>query len=116
MFPDSKIAAKFSVAETKCTYITKFGQALYFTRMLVSRVKASGPFVVMFDESLNRSTQTKQMDIHIRFWDSGYVVTWYWDSKFMGHASAETGRAFTVKSKCTSQGTDSAASNGWAFC
>ena len=61
MFPDSKIAAKFSVAETKCTYITKFGLAPYFTRMLVSRVKPSGPFVVMFDESLNRSTQTKQM-------------------------------------------------------
>jgi len=69
MFPDSKIAAEFSMAETKCTYITKFGLAPYFTIMLVSRVKASGPFVVMFDESLSRSTQTKQ--IHIRFCDSG---------------------------------------------
>jgi len=89
MFPDSKIAAEFSMVATKCTYITKYGLAPYFTRMLVSRVKASGPFV-MFDESLNRSTQTKQMDIHIRFWDSGRVVTRYWGSEFMGHASAET--------------------------
>ena len=37
-------------------------------------------------------TQTKQMDIHVRFWDEGskHVTSRYLTSQFMGHSSATT--------------------------
>ena len=46
----------------------------------------------MFDESGNKATQTKQMDIHVRFWDKGsnHVTSRYLISQFMGHSSATT--------------------------
>lgn len=65
MLPDSKIAAKFSVAEIRSTYFMKFGVTVHTKRMLVNRVKGSSPFVVMFNESLDKSNQEKQMDIHV---------------------------------------------------
>ena len=49
-----------------------------------------GCFVVLFDESLNKSTQTKQMDIHVHLYDDAKkaVVTRYLTSAFLGHATA----------------------------
>lgn len=29
---------------------------------------AQGSFVVMFDESMNRTTKSKQLDMHVRYW------------------------------------------------
>jgi len=43
----------------------KFGVTVHTKRMLVNRVKGSSPFVVMFNESLDKSNQEKQMDIHV---------------------------------------------------
>ena len=47
-------------------------------------------FVILFDESFNRFTQNKQMDIHIRFFDDGRnaVHTRYFTSAFLGYATA----------------------------
>ena len=42
----------------------------------------------MFDESLNKSTQQKQMDVHVRYWHAGQVTSRYLGSEFMGHATA----------------------------
>ena len=46
---------------------------------------------MLFDESLNKQLQLKQMDVHIRFLDSvtNKVSTHYLDSAFMGHGTAE---------------------------
>jgi len=47
-------------------------------------------FVLAFDESLNKITQSGQMDVHIRYWDevSERVMTRYVGSQFLGHATA----------------------------
>ena len=48
-------------------------------------------FVALFNESLNPSSKTGQMDLHRRYWDTtnNYVATCYYNSDFMGKPSAE---------------------------
>jgi len=53
MFPDIVIATSFSMGESKCAYVIKFGLAPYFKHILLDRIKGNGNFVIMFDESLN---------------------------------------------------------------
>ena len=45
----------------------------------------------LFDESLNKTTKSKQLDLHVRFWDNeaGQVLTRYMCSAFLGHCTAE---------------------------
>ena len=45
-------------------------------------------YVLLFDESLNVRTQTKQCDFHVRLWDGDSVISRYFNSQFMGHATA----------------------------
>ena len=80
MFPDSEIAKQFACGGQKAAYITVFGLAEHFKKLLKESVK--GPFVVLFDESLNKKMQEKQMDIHIRYWNnlSSEVTTRYFGS------------------------------------
>ena len=65
MFPDSEIAKQLACGERKAVYITVFGLAEHFKKILKESVK--GPFVVLFDESLIKKMQEKQMDIHIHY-------------------------------------------------
>ncbi|GBN89462.1 hypothetical protein AVEN_258460-1 [Araneus ventricosus] len=48
-------------------------------------------FTLLFDESLNKATQSKQMDIHVRYWCDGdqEVKTRYLTSVFLGHSEAD---------------------------
>jgi len=89
MFPDSNIASRFTCGETKCSYMLKYGLAPYFKQLLPEAVKRSPLYVILFDESLNKSTQEKQMDVHVRYWEAGEVHTRYMGSEFMGHATAD---------------------------
>ena len=90
MFPDSKIAAKFQCGETKCAYLAKFGIAPHFQTLLCEKLRQQDTdFVLLFDESMNKMTQKKQIDFHVRFWHSGEVHSRYYTSEFMGHATAE---------------------------
>ncbi|RXN15612.1 myosin-1 isoform X3 [Labeo rohita] len=43
----------------------------------------------MFDESLNRSTNNKQMDLHLRYWTGDRVQSRYFGSQFLGHSTAQ---------------------------
>ena len=45
-------------------------------------------FVLLFDESLNKKVQQKQLDIYLRFWNGNEVQSRYFTSIFMGHARA----------------------------
>jgi len=45
-------------------------------------------FVLMFDESANKATQTKRRDIHLRFWKNQQVESRYLTSQFLGHSAA----------------------------
>ena len=69
MFPDSKIANKFSLARTKCSYMITYSIAPYFASLLLEDIKHSDNFSISFDESLNSVTVNKQMDIVTTFWD-----------------------------------------------
>lgn len=73
MFPDNEIARRMSCAETKCAYVTNFGIAPHFSQLLTDRVKNQRNHVLLFDESLNDNLQSKQMDVHVRFWEDDQV-------------------------------------------
>ena len=44
--------------------------------------------VLLFEESLNRPLQFKQLYVHIRFWDGDCVSTRFFDSHCFGHVCA----------------------------
>ncbi|KAL7393201.1 hypothetical protein ABVT39_007828 [Epinephelus coioides] len=88
MFPNSDISSTFTCGADKMAYIAKFGLAIHIKDELVSKVNKS-LFVLMFDESLNEITKTKQLDVHVRFWDEGQVHSRYLGSQFMGHSTAQ---------------------------
>ena len=69
MFPDSEIARQFTCSENKCSYLCRFGLAPYFQDLFIDDIKGSDAFVILFDESLNFTTQRKQMDLHVCLWD-----------------------------------------------
>ena len=68
-------------------YLVKFGLYPYFERLLTNLMNKSSWITISFDESFNRTTQTCQMDVQIRFWDHDQkkVVTRYFTSEFLGH-------------------------------
>ena len=89
MFPDSQIASKFSCADKKAAYMTTFGLGPYLKRCQLDAIKRSENYVLLFDESLNHNTQSKQLDTYVRYWLGDSVKSHYYDSNFMGHAKAD---------------------------
>lgn len=59
MFPDSEIAAATTCGSNKTAYITKFGLVTFLTKQHTDLIVEATCFVVMFDESLNKTRQTK---------------------------------------------------------
>ena len=88
MFPDSDIAKKCTCGEKKASYLTCLGIALYFKSLLKEKIRSADGYVLLFDESLNSELEKKQMDFHVRIWNHNKVETHYYDSQFLGHASA----------------------------
>ena len=91
MFPDSKIAQSFTCGRDKIAYLIYFGLAPFFQNALFDKLKTVSTFVILFDETLNKFTQTKQMDLYVRFWhdEAQIVITKYFGSLFLGHATAD---------------------------
>ena len=87
MFPDSEVAKNFSCSESKARYMATFGLAPYLLELLMDKVK-DDCFVLLFDESLNKKVEQKQLDIYLRFWNGNEVQSRYFTSIFMGHARA----------------------------
>lgn len=88
MFPDSEIAKNFTCGKDKTAYLAKFGLAPHIKKLLVADVN-SGSFTLMFDETLNQTTKTKQLDLHVRYWKEDRVQSRYLGSQFMGHGTAK---------------------------
>ena len=59
----------------------------------------NGFYVLLFDESLNKKTQEKQLDFHLRFWKNGNVESHYFTSDFLSRATAEN--LLSSYEKCT---------------
>jgi hypothetical protein len=89
MFPDSEMAKKFQCAERKSAYLCTFGIGEYLKNELIENINKCEFYTILFDESLNKKMQEKQMDIHVRYWANTQVVTRYLCSVFLGHAKTQ---------------------------
>ena len=89
IFPDSKIAASFTCGKDKTRYLVNHGICPWIKELLEAEVESASLVVIGFDESLNKMTQTCQMDLNVRYWDpvENLVKVRYWDSKFLGHTA-----------------------------
>ena len=77
LFPDSEIAKKITCGSDKIAYMVTFGLGPHFQDLLKRRLNSSDGFVLLFDESLNRELNKKQMDIHVRYWYGNQVSTYF---------------------------------------
>ena len=88
MFPDSKIAANFSLSHTSSSYIIGEGLMPYLTRVIIGDlVELQLPFCVHFDEASTTQVK-KQMDLTLRYWFPTHNEVWsmFYTSLFFGHA------------------------------
>ena len=65
------------------------GLAPYSKSILVDAIGRSDVCKCSFDESLNKVTQSSEMDLYVRFWnaDSNQVQSRYFGSSFLGHTT-----------------------------
>ena len=89
MFPGSKIASKMELGRDKLKYVVNYGIAPFFAEGLKKQVDKSEWLAASYDESLNKVIKESEMDLELRFWDTGNnkVQVRYWDSMFLGHAT-----------------------------
>ena len=91
MFPDSKIAADFSLSQTSTSYIIAEGMLPHFTKVIIDDLLESGlPFSMHFDETSTAQVK-KQMDLMLRYWSSRHEEVWniFYTSLFFGHAESD---------------------------
>ena len=69
MFPDSKTAKSFQMGPNKIGYSILHSLGPYFKRLLIEQLNQSPWLIVCFNESLNKKSQTCQMDLLIRYWN-----------------------------------------------
>ena len=89
MFPDINFK-DFPLNRKKSMYVTNHGLAPYFQTLLTDTLGKSEIHIYSFDESLNDSTQTSEMDLYVRYWDDHdkLVKVRYYGSSFLGHCKA----------------------------
>ncbi|CAF3008436.1 unnamed protein product [Rotaria sp. Silwood2] len=90
MFPDSKVAADYAMKDRKVSYILSHGTGYFFARELVKDVLKAPAYSLLFDETTIVGVR-KQLDLHLRYWSEHKqcVVTRYWKSIMLGHATAD---------------------------
>ena len=91
MFPDSKIAAGFSLSRTSASYMMSEGLAPPFRKMIIEDVlKSNLPFSMHFDETSTAQVK-KQMDLTLRYWSPTHNEVWvtFYTALFFGHAEGE---------------------------
>ena len=86
---DSDIAKQVSCSATRISYLAAFGVAPCLPSRLVAKVKSCDDYVLLFDESLHKPLQEKQLDVLLRYWDGDIIASRYFDSHFIWHATAE---------------------------
>ena len=81
MFPDSNIAKKYHLGPDKLRYSVNFELGPYFKDILMKSINKSAHFVISFDESLNRATQSSELDFLVQYFGTRYVTL-----VFLGHS------------------------------
>lgn len=73
MFPDSQIAQNMACSRTKFGYLLCYGISPYLSNLISDATKKTQYYTLLFDESMNKELQKKQMDVHVRFWKENQV-------------------------------------------
>ena len=71
MFPDSQIAAKYSLEETKSKYVVQFGIAPFVKDELITDVQKA-PYSFKFDETTTSQVK-RQYDGYVSFSQRNYT-------------------------------------------
>ena len=61
---NNKVAEKFQMGRKKLMYVVNYGLFPYFKQILKSPL-----IVALFHESLSKTSQKSEMDLHVRYWD-----------------------------------------------
>ena len=74
IFPDSEIVLKILLGRTKLGHVINYGLASYFRGKLFNSLKLESVYVTpkftsCFDESFNRISNRKQLDVHLIYFD-----------------------------------------------
>lgn len=69
MFPDSKTEKSFQIGRNKIGYSISHTLGPYFKCLLIEQLNQSPWLIVCFNESLNKKSQTCEMDLFIRYWN-----------------------------------------------
>jgi hypothetical protein len=90
MFPDSKIAEKFTMSRTKASYCVSDGIGPLLLKKLIAQLHNSGAFLTMLYDETTTKQNVKQMDVLVRFWDDIQgIKTRYLVSFFFCRAKSE---------------------------
>ena len=86
IFPELEATKSFQMSRSKSMCVVNHGLAPYFKSLLKTNLHKADFLVYSFDESLSDVTQTTEMDLHVRYWDSieSRVKVRYYDSTFLG--------------------------------
>lgn len=90
MFPDSQIAADYSLRQRKLSYVLSHGTGYYFINELIKDVRKAHGFSLLFDETTIAGVR-KQLDIFFRYWSEAKncVCVRFYKSIILGHATAD---------------------------
>ena len=77
------------MSRTKMTHLINFAIAAHFIKTLIDELKSCDYYSISFDESLNETTQTYQMGVHVHYLtkSENQICVRYLDSKVMCHAT-----------------------------
>ena len=89
MFPSCDALKVFSCGQDKTAYTAKHGLAPFFKDSLKKNFLTRVPYSLLFDESMNKVTKNKQLDVHVMYWDGDQVKTRYYGSAFLGHSRSD---------------------------
>ena len=91
MFKKHPIAQSFGLLSAgKLSYIINHGLREYFKSCIMNELVPKERLPPKFDESFNKVTYSKQMDIHVLYYDekARQVQRLYIGSQFMGHGTS----------------------------
>ena len=64
--PNDKVAENFQMGRKKFKYVVNYGLFPYFKQPVKDLILKSPFTVALFDESLNKTSQKSEMDLHVR--------------------------------------------------
>ena len=79
------------MGRTKLQYVINHGLFPHFKQIILNEILKSSFMSVFYGESLNKSIQKSEMDIHVQYWNEGEnkVTVRLWTSLFLDHTRCD---------------------------